>query len=846
MRTTRLFIKKNNTWNELDLYENIKLPITYNVLEIRDISKKSGNYSKTIEIPNTDNNQIIFGNNCDINIYQSNFEMLENYPCFVEVDGLRTFNGFLQLNEVQINDDKEIIYKCVLYSNLIEFVKELGDFTLRGNSDQTKDLDFSNYTTTLTTTWWNNNMGVVNPSATGFGVGLMGKNDWSGRLVASYFDLIFSETTPFLYTKEIFDKIIEKSRYTYISDFLNNTAENNTGFNFKQTTYPNMQINKVGDEDLANLKVEYTGANTNQILGVLNFNSYSSSSIYQNIQQLNHSEKNINTSLTPNFTFDLSYNTSQFSFNKKTKYILRFYFQYAPAHYLQEGDDVWQDVQSSNYFNFYLHLFDLTTNSSLYQITHLQDVLGDSSNPLTFHTNGSNYWVDVEFEVAVENQIVKLIQGNNYGLKADCSFTNRLMGKHGLSTYTLNISHIDLLVDTSGNETQYFELKHYNSFDLDLDFDPTLVLSKESKQVDYIKNIIKKFNLIVEDVSGKYFNGAFQGENVFRIEPYNLYYSKYTTVKDWTKKVNQETIEFKRLDDYINKKLIFTDKYMKDQLTQWYNDYIYNEGSFGQRIVDDNPQITDEDKVETTLTQTANTHYPYKDYLEYCQVIEYDDNNEPNTDKKWGDCLLFVNSVDLETLINEKVRLNQIVGSIKTTHGIYNTFSTFNALFGQDTADLNFGTCKWYYTFLDGNWVTSNNCYNQFYKKMLADYNSAESRIMKCKCLLSAKDMNELLMSDVIIINSTAYHIATIKDWTDGKEEVECEFIKIINSPSSNNGGGAKASQKYPRTQITTKKPNNIVSILKLKNEFSDFRDTTKKMLEELNNRIQKIEESQK
>ncbi len=54
--TTRLFIENL----EVDLSENIDIPINYGIDNVRDISKVTSNYSKSITVPGTSNNNYVF------------------------------------------------------------------------------------------------------------------------------------------------------------------------------------------------------------------------------------------------------------------------------------------------------------------------------------------------------------------------------------------------------------------------------------------------------------------------------------------------------------------------------------------------------------------------------------------------------------------------------------------------------------------------------------------------------------------------------------------------------------------------------------------------------------------
>ena len=64
-----LFIKRVNdtTYSKLDLYENISLPITYSIADIRFPEQRQGTFTKTISLPGTKQNNHLFNHIFRIN-----------------------------------------------------------------------------------------------------------------------------------------------------------------------------------------------------------------------------------------------------------------------------------------------------------------------------------------------------------------------------------------------------------------------------------------------------------------------------------------------------------------------------------------------------------------------------------------------------------------------------------------------------------------------------------------------------------------------------------------------------------------------------------------------------------
>lgn len=127
---------------DVDLSSDIDAPMTFNIADLRDPSKKNTNFSKTIILPGTKNNDLIFGHAFEIS-GEGIFNPNKKIRAVVTQDGLETFNGIAQLKKINrvgngfANLDA-ISYEIVLFGNLADIFYQLGDSKL-------EDLDFSEY-----------------------------------------------------------------------------------------------------------------------------------------------------------------------------------------------------------------------------------------------------------------------------------------------------------------------------------------------------------------------------------------------------------------------------------------------------------------------------------------------------------------------------------------------------------------------------------------------------------------------------------------------------------------------------------------------------------------------------
>ena len=110
----------------LDLEKLVSVPLIFRIADIRDISKKSAAYSKTVVLPGTNVNNKFFGGLYDFNSDFKIFNPNVKTPCLFSLDGDEFIRGFLQLKTITRNDKGEINYNTVLYDSLVDFWADIG------------------------------------------------------------------------------------------------------------------------------------------------------------------------------------------------------------------------------------------------------------------------------------------------------------------------------------------------------------------------------------------------------------------------------------------------------------------------------------------------------------------------------------------------------------------------------------------------------------------------------------------------------------------------------------------------------------------------------------------------
>jgi len=237
---TEIFIEGRR----LDLSEDISMEFTYQIDDIREFATRETNFSKTIVLPGTSNNNKQFGYVFEFgseNFYESsqsnvgyNFNASKSASCVIYVDRVQIFQGSLRLLEM-IVDNGVVEYEVSVFGELGGLVQAIGNTKL-------EQLDFSAYDTEWTvanieSSWeYATGVQVSGVTVTGYypGSGLYFPLIDYGNLSVSKDDWDFRAMRPALYAKEIIDKIITNAGYTYDCDFFSSQL-------FRRLIIPNNQ-----------------------------------------------------------------------------------------------------------------------------------------------------------------------------------------------------------------------------------------------------------------------------------------------------------------------------------------------------------------------------------------------------------------------------------------------------------------------------------------------------------------------------------------------------------------------------------------------------------------------------
>jgi hypothetical protein len=120
----------------LKLKDGTTFPLNLSVGDIRDISKRSGAFSKTVTLVGDDDNNNLLNHYYDVNVVAGTFDINKLQQCQVIQNGIVILdNAYMQLVEVvksQTTDahNQQIEYKVLVKDSVSDFFTKLGNKTL--------------------------------------------------------------------------------------------------------------------------------------------------------------------------------------------------------------------------------------------------------------------------------------------------------------------------------------------------------------------------------------------------------------------------------------------------------------------------------------------------------------------------------------------------------------------------------------------------------------------------------------------------------------------------------------------------------------------------------------------
>jgi hypothetical protein len=119
----KILAKQGNQWVELDIDESVVIAVNKNIFDIRDITKRKNDYTKTIVFPATEKNNLFFANAYNINVDKL-FDVKQGVDVVVYRNDVEVLRGKMYL--LKINDNQySYSYECTIVGNIGDVFKKL-------------------------------------------------------------------------------------------------------------------------------------------------------------------------------------------------------------------------------------------------------------------------------------------------------------------------------------------------------------------------------------------------------------------------------------------------------------------------------------------------------------------------------------------------------------------------------------------------------------------------------------------------------------------------------------------------------------------------------------------------
>lgn len=771
MILTKIYI--NN--EQIDLTDEVSIPLNFNIADIREPEKRSTTWSKTVVLPGTTFNNQLFSNIWNVNAvinstgtnnFTPNFN--PNLKAIAEItyNEATQFKGICQLLNVNVTDKYEIQYE-------VAFFGELQNVYQFFNNKYLRDLDFSEYNHKYTLynqqLSWNNTNGYVYPMI-----------DY-GFQINSRFNV--TNMFPALFVKTIIDKMFNDAGFTYQSSFFNSEI-------FKKLVIPYSGGSAL---KLTNQQVtERTGRaskTSTQIIKQDNQYPTLSDGSRELAVRLIYEDKTTPPNNDVNNLFydqNSGSNYQTFLIPKTGPYTISAYVRANVKHY------------------------PTAANVNFTADRNIVGILSILKNPQNYGDYGANYSVIASRQINIQPyaSVTPLEDAfnilNQVNATATISSGTTSLTSDGTLSITANLNQNDIIqikiskgagtgyYDNSGNfqtslyrvgtvrepiglnsyaelnilQDSYFSiaLADTNIQEND-DVEVNAVLPDKIKQSEFFNSIVKAFNLFVEVDKGN--------ANKLIIEPRPTFYSSGTT-QDFSDKLDySKETKIIPLGELNNKSYVFSYKEDTDYFNSNYKT-TYNE-IYGQKKYDIlNDFLKGEVRTELIFSPT-----PLVDTIGHDRVISK---------------IYTLDSNGTIKPTQSNIRL-LYWGGLKTTNVQWQHIATSGTTFRTDypyaghlddvnnpTFDLNFGTpYQVYYTPIK---YTGNNLYNKYWRDYIEQIADKDSKIFTGYFLLNEFDIQNLDFRDTYFFEKDYWRLNKIIDYDRiNNQPTKCEFIKLKTLP---------------------------------------------------------------
>lgn len=747
---TELFVQteaNKNIWEQVELMSDETIPLTFNVADIADFTKRNGNYSKTITLPGSKTNNQIFKHIYNLGSYNA-FEMNKSFRCYILKDSQEIFNGWFQLKSVKMLDTERIInYEAEVFNDTSEFFNIIKEKYMIDNEDATDDLDFSAYDHTINYTNIYNSFSAT--AGSGYTYILVDKNNHWEMPYPDDTIFYYDEMTPCLFVKEIFDKIVKGAGFSYTSTFL-------SGATFSRLIYPHTDRWVEVLDETCEANSSYINTGPVGVTASVIASDYPGGPI--SATATGSIKGAIETQGTQScYSAITGYFTCAVPGYYKVKVGMDYaFYLYSPTTGTATGGNFTLDQVIPLYRQWKgsISLCKIEAATGIETVIDTYYSLAQQENTWLQFTNYKCRVYNDRIDDETIDDII-LATGDILYIRVDLQLWSQMpLGSDYYWKYEGNNVDMSLILEIGWNGVDTEIWYEMDDRITEGSLMPMSRILHKIKQSDFISSITKMFNLYWELDYNKH----------FIIEPRDKYYELNTVPIDWTNKVAFD--EEIRIDDAANLKV--SNLYFKmaediDRFNTTYKDAV--EDTYGNySILREN--VIEEYKNEIIFAPTPGGDLGVSSRIQIPKIYAINEAGEIQEDKNFKPRILYwigiTNPIDYP---NSRWTLKSRKTPASYSFPWWPAASHFDKFYGADTLDLNFGSCMWYWYDMNGTWATWNNLYNLYYADMMSEMTNINTKLVSMRIKLSANDIKNLHFYNLIFIDGIYYHLNKIKDF---------------------------------------------------------------------------------
>ena len=493
----------DRTVGQLDIKDSDEFPmsITYLIADIKNLSIRSGSYTKTFNVPATKNNNKILKDIWNPNTYvdsvssytAAGHKMLSRKPCIIKVDGTPVLRGEIKVKNV-ITKGRKKEYVLQIIGDNSDWVKQLENLYLNELTEfdtASANTDHTFNKATIEASWSGSYSDLETVSSYAYFYPLINYGGWKNST-----GVVVEDLRPAVYIKAILDAGFRQAGYTINSTFLNST-------DFKKLVLPYHSHGFGLSDSYIDAKKFRAGRTTDHTEEQLNYITPVQYDTHTIIVPFN------NDSTSPNFDTGGLYNTTTYKYSANGIDDISFKGNFEIEHL---NDNV--DVKTTYVLLLKQYDGSATSYKTLKYFTLGYGESKAFSYDTGYITTSASHTFELELRSVTEAYLIPA------GITVSQAYYYH---KYKIKTSSYIENNIDKIPQGGFSVT----LKD--------------ILSDKHTVLDILKGITHLFNLYYRtDTAMK----------IVYIEPRDTFFDDITSANDWTAKLNKNDYEIKYIDDY--------------------------------------------------------------------------------------------------------------------------------------------------------------------------------------------------------------------------------------------------------------------------------------------------------